>query len=388
MSSISANANALTALRQQAQAYLAQRPSQAQAITPNPYGTITQSYQSEGILTASSKHDYDLTKIDATTTANSGEGQALLAVAQAFKEATPVDIGTGMSEISAGALAGVTKSLESAFSGLLNESKATYQTNTGGLSDADIDAAVTQAVQQFTSGQGHGAFSLSLSTVKNSVVDLSQSTPGMPGISASYATQAVSLTSRQMTFSISLSADGKLSSSYQGTSLNVDQGTVAENGVKGADAMLSPTGWFGTTYTTDSPIMGEPQEDAGPAGVSRFDAETLAFVQAAHTTILPASDQGWTGLETIDEARQGGVIAARGQDQNSAFSTQASVLKTVTAAAQAFRDAAKDTVTAKLTVTSTMTVSLINSKGESSFLYKRPDGTFGQFRSGGLNAVA
>ena len=359
MSSISANASALTALREQAQAYLAKRPSLPQATTPNPYGMITQSYQSERILTSDSEDSLDLTKIDASTTANTGESQALLAVGQAFKAATPVDTGTGVAEISAGALAGLTKSLESAFSALRNESAATYQTNTGGLSQADIDAAVKQAVQQFTSGKGNGAFSLSLSTTKNSVVDTSTSTAGTAGLNASFAGQGVAVTSRQMTFSISLSADGKLSSSYQDTQLDVNQGTTTENGIKGANATLNPGAWFGTSYFVDSP-----------------------------TVIQPAADQEGAGLETIDEARHGDVIATRGQDQNGSFSSQKAVLESVMSAAQAFRDAAKGTVTAKLTIMSTLTVSLTDTKGQSTFLYARLDGTLGRFGSGGLNAVA
>lgn len=388
MSSISANASALTALREQAQAYLAKRPALPQTTAPNPYGMITQSYQSERILNSDSEDSLDLTKIDASTTANTGESQALLAVGQAFKAATPVDTGTGVAEISAGALAGLTKSLESAFSALRNESAATYQTNTGGLSQADIDAAVKQAVQQFTSGKGNGAFSLSLSTTKNSVVDTSTLTAGTAGLNASFAGQGVAVTSRQMTFSISLSSDGKLSSSYQDTQLDVNQGTTTENGIKGANATLNPAAWFGTSYFVDSPIMGELQDGAGSTGFRGLDTENEAFVESSHTVIQPAADQEGAGLETIDEARHGDVIATRGQNQNGSFSSQKAVLESVISAAQAFRDAAKNTVTAKLTITSTLAVSLTDTKGQSTFLYARPDGTLGRFGSGGLNAVA
>ena len=388
MSSISANASALTALRAQAQADLAKRPLPSQATTPNPYGMVTQSYQSERILASDSEDSLDLTKIDASTTANTGATQDLLAVGQAFKAATPVDTGTGVAEISAGALASLTKSLEGAFFSLRDESAATYQTNTGGLSQADIDAAVTQAVQQFASGKGSGAFSLSLSTTKNSVVDTNTSTIGTAGLNASFAGAGVAVTSKQMTFSISLSADGKLSSSYKGTQLDVNQGSMTENGIKGANATLNPAAWFGTSYFVDSPVMGELQDGAGSTGLTGLDTENEAFVESSHTVVQPAADQVGAGVETIDEAQHRDLIATRGQDQNGSFSSQMAVLESVTSAAQAFRDAAKDTVTAKLTVTSTLAVSLTDTKGQSTFLYARPDGTLGRFGTGGLNAVA
>ena len=104
--------------------------------------------------------------------------------------------------------------------------------------------------------------------------------------------------------------------------------------------------------------------------------------------IQPSADQIGAGVETIDETRHGNVIAAREQDQNGSLSSQLAVLESVTSAAQAFRDAAKDTMTAKLTVTSTLAVSLTDSKGQSNILYARPDGTLGRFKAGGLNSVA
>lgn len=388
MTSISVVAGALAGVQQQAQAYLAQRPLPPRTAASNPYGTITQSYQSEGVLTDESEYSYDLGKIDASTRADNGENQSLLAVGQALKAAASVDPGTGISEINAGALAGLAKSIESAFSSLLNESAATWQTNTGGLSKSDIDAAVMQAVQQFASGQGGGAFSLSLSTVKDSVIDQSRSSTGVPGLNASYAAQGVSLISRQSTLSISLSADGKLSSSYHGTELQVEQGIVTEDGVKGADAAPNPSRWLGTYYSVSEPIITLPQAGAAPAGAMASNSRTLAFVQSSHTIIQSATDQGQTGPEVIDEAQQGGAVASRGRNEKGAFFSQTSVLETVTAVAQAFRDAARGSVTAKLSVTSTLAMSLTNSKGQPVFFYTRPDGTLGRFGSGGLNTLA
>ena len=390
MSSVSANAAALTALREQAQAYLAKKPALPQATTPNPYGSITQSYQSERIVTSDSEDRLDLTKINASTAANpnTGVGAGLLAIGQAIKTATPVDPGTGVAEISASALNGLTKSLEKAFSALLDESAATYQTNTGGLSEADIDAAVTQAVQQYASGKGNGALSLSLSTTKNSLINTSTSTAGVPGLNASYAGQGVAVTSRQMTLSISLSADGKLSSSFQDTELDITQGTQTENGIKGANAVLNPAAWFGTTYTVDSQVMGGLQDSAGIPSFTELNSLNEAFNESSHMVIQPSTDQNGIGLETIDNARHGDVIATLGQDENGSFSSQEAVLKSVTAAAQAFRDAAKNIVTAKVTITSTLAVSLTDTKGQSTILYARPDGTLGTFGTGSLNSVA
>ena len=305
-----------------------------------------------------------------------------------MKAATPVDPGTGVSEISASALAGVAKALERAFTGLLNEGAATWQTNTGGLSQADVDTAVSQAVQQFASGQNGGSFSLRLSTVKNSVVDDSAATPGKPGLSPSYSGQDIQIISRQSTFSVTLSADGTLSSSGQTTQLLAQVGTKAESGVVGADASFDPDGLFGTHYDVTGPIATVPQVSAEPSGATGWDTTTVAASGASQTFVQLPADQGQTGDEVRDEAHQIAAVASGGYGQGGTWFAQAAALKSVTAVAEESRNATTGSLTAKLSVTTTLAVGLLAAAAKPVFLYARPDGTLGRFGAGGLNNVA
>jgi len=391
VSSISANSSALAVLSQYAQSLFEPPPPTSATAAPNPYGTVTQSYKNEVAGSDYLERSLDLSKINAPTTSKSTSTILLTAVGRALNAASSVDLTTGVSEINAGALAGVASALEWAFDGLLNQTSTNQsadETDTGGLSHADVDSAVAQAVKQFASGQNGGAFSLSLSTAQGSVVNTSGSSAGQPFLGPSYTEQEVQVSSSNTTLSISLSADGKLSLTSQGTSLFVQQSSTTENGVKGADATFSDNSWFGTYYDLSDTTFAQPQAYE-PVDAAGFGADSFSFDLSSHTVIQPATDQDNAGPEIIDETQQGGRNRSSGYGPNGAsFFLQEAALDTLTTVAQAVKNEATGVLTAKLTITNTLALSVITQKGQTAFLYARPDGTFGRFTSGDLNTVA
>lgn len=391
MTSVSANYSSLASMAQYAQSLLTPPSPSTAAATPDPYGTATQSYQEKWTANYDSQYSYNLSNLGTSAASGSGDPETLFTVGQALKAATSVDPVTGVSEINAGALTAVAKALEWSFDGLLNQTcsnqSAAVYTNTGGLSKSDVATAVAQAVKQFASGQNGGAFTLSLSTVQGSVFNASGSSAGQLGIGQSFAQQDVQVVRNQSTYSITLGADGKLSSSFTGTTVGVEDRNTTENGAKGADATLD-SGWLVTNSADiNDPMMTVAQAVGGSPDDAGFDSGTIAFALASHTVFQPAAGQGQMEAEIIDRAQQGVVSASTGYGPKGISFAQEGVLNTLTTVEQAYKDAATGGLTAKVSVTNTLALSLLTLKGQPVFLYTRPDGTLGRFAAGGLNTI-
>ena len=201
----------------------------------NPYGTITQTYQSDSVFTTTSNASYNLASVTASSAGNTGIGSRLLAVAQALKDATPVDLSTGLQEISDGAKASLTQALELYLAPLLGVN-TTGLIASGGVTESDLDAAAASAVQQFTSGPTAGSLSLSLSEVQN----MQWSDGGGPtlgsGIASALNTTGITTLREMRSMTLTFGSDGTISGSFDDTGYVSDQGTRTEQGVLGANA--------------------------------------------------------------------------------------------------------------------------------------------------------
>lgn len=389
MSANVSNLSGFAALHQTAVQILSEKPTSAAAQPPqvNPYGTVTQAYQTEVTSAESGSAAYSLGTITPSSASYTGTGDGVLAVAQAIKAATPVDTAQGLQEINANATASLTKALFNYFEPLLGGSTSVTQV-TGGLSVSGLNADIATAVQQFTSGTDGGAFSLTLSATKTFETADGLFSSGPTSRLPTTNVQGVTIVQKQAVLALSLSQDGTVSGNFISNQLNFDQGTVTVQGVKGADATLPSRGQLFSGYNLDTTSLTPLSVVAEPSGGQETAASSFSFNENSITQFqTPASTGVSPSIEQISTDTSGALSIAATYNQNGYTVAAQSALETLTAIADAGQSKSA-VLTIAIAANTTVAVGLVNGDGSSSFVYQRPNGVPGRIDLGAVNLVA
>ncbi|MDR3518383.1 MAG: hypothetical protein P4M00_21515 [Azospirillaceae bacterium] len=408
-------------LQSLATSYLAQASSSGAAAVastaPNPYGTLSEKYQLELAQDSVVRTSIDLNKLSTTgdvsaqAVAHTG---AAVAVAQAFKNATQVDPATGLLELQQSGIGALTQALYTLASGDTGSidqassadkySELSYENSTprteasGALSNADIAAAVKSAVAAAMTGSAEHGLSLSLTTVTE-WGGAGQDTSGGQNAGACEESETLDL-SITATGQFVETAEGK----YHGVSERDDtiQGTAKS-------PLLDPTlSFLGTPIETDlysyrgndynySTQPGVEQTEFGLESESIKYTNTYTAPVTGTQSVFSATLSGFS--HSVLQENQNGArdLTPKSQNQSSAYDSAMAALQMIKAAqlsdAEMNKDiaalsknrtASQSTAAASLSLPARVT----DHNGQTSMLYRRPDGSLGRFVAPAVNTTA